>query len=246
MMMEPLLDKLYTLRLGAMAAAWKEQQLDTSIAELSFNERFGLLIEIEHITRDNRRLKRRLREARLRLPEACIEDIKASAPRGLTRATVHQLATCAWVDQHRNVLITGMTGVGKSYVACALAQSACRRGLRALYKRVPRFFDELALAKADGSYGKLLRKLQTVDVLILDDFGLGHLTDAQRHDLLEVIEDRYGRRSTVITSQLPLKMWHEWIGDPTIADAVLDRLVHNAYKLELKGASRRKNETNND
>lgn len=243
MMTEPILDKLYKMRLGAMAAAWQEQQSDTRIGDLSFDERFGLLVEVEHIARDNRRLQRRLKEAQLRLPSACIEDVAAGAPRGITKATVHQLATCEWVDKHRNVLLTGMTGVGKSYVACALAQAACRRGLRALYRRLPRLFDELALAKADGTYTKVMRKLERADVLILDDLGLGDLTAAKRHDLLEVIEDRYGRRSTIVTSQLPIKKWHDWIGDPTVADAILDRLVHNAYKIELKGASRRKNET---
>ena len=245
MMTEPILDKLYTMRLGAMAAAWQEQQRDLGISELSFDERFSLLVESEHLARDNRRLKRRLKEAELRLPDACIEDVSASSARGLEKATLHQLASCAWVDQHRNVLVTGMTGVGKSYLACALAQASCRRGLRALYRRVPRLFDELSLAKADGTYGKLLKRFQRADVLVLDDLGLGHLTAPQRHDLLEVIEDRYGRKSTVITSQLPIKKWHDWIGDPTLADAILDRLVHNAYKIELKGTSRRKN-LNND
>ena len=244
MMTEPILDKLYAMRLGAMAAAWQEQQGDPQIAELSFDERFGLLVDIEHIARDNRRLKRRLREAELRLPGACIENVSASAARGITKATLHQLATCAWVDHHRNALITGMTGVGKSYVACALAHCACRRGLRALYRRLNRLFDELALAKADGTYAKRLRKIERMDVLVLDDFGLGELTAPQRHDLLEVLEDRYDRRSTVVTSQLPTDKWHDWIGDPTVADAILDRLVHNAYKINLKGPSRRKTKTN--
>jgi DNA replication protein DnaC len=243
MMNEPILDKLYLMRLGAMAAAWQEQQRDTHVGDLSFDERFGLLVESEHLARDNRRLQRRLKEAELRIAEACLEDVATSSARGIEKATVHQLATCAWVDQHRNVLITGMTGVGKSYLACALAQSACRRGLRAIYRRVPRLFDELALAKADGTYTKVLAKLKRADVLVLDDLGLGHLTAPQRHDLLEVIEDRYGRSSTVITSQLPIKKWHDWIADPTVADAILDRLVHNAYKLDLQGNSRRKNIT---
>jgi len=241
MMNEPILDKLYTMRLGAMAAAWQEQQRDTLIAELSFDERFGLLVESEHLARDNRRLHRRLKEADLRIAEACLEDVTASSARGVEKAMLHQFATCAWVDQHRNVIITGMTGVGKSYLGCALAQSACRRGLRALYRRVPRLFDELALAKADGTYTKVLARLKRADVLVLDDLGLGHLTAAQRHDLLEVVEDRYGRGSTVITSQLPIKKWHDWIADPTLADAILDRVVHNAYKVELQGSSRRKN-----
>ena len=244
MMTEPTLDKLYAMRLGAMAAAWQEQRADPRVADLSFDERFGLLVEVEHIARDNRRLKNRLREAQLRLPEASIEDVETGASRGLAKAVALQLANCAWVDQHRNVLLTGMTGVGKSYVACALAQAACRRGLRALYRRTPRLFDELALAKAEGTYAKLLRRIDRADVLVLDDLGLGDVTSAQRHDLLEVIEDRYGRRSTIVTSQLPIKKWHDWIGDPTVADAILDRLVHNAYKIDLKGSSRRTNNNN--
>lgn len=244
MMTEPILDKLYAMRLGAMAAAWQEQRADPRVADLSFDERFGLLVEVEHIARDNRRLKSRLREAQLRLPEACIEDVETSASRGLAKAVALQLANGAWVDQHRNVLLTGMTGVGKSYVACALAQAACRRGLRALYRRTPRLFDELALAKAEGTYAKLLRRIDRADVLIVDDLGLGDVTSAQRHDLLEVIEDRYGRRSTIVTSQLPIQKWHDWIGDPTVADAILDRLVHNAYKINLKGASRRSTKNN--
>jgi len=151
---EPILDKLYVMRLGAMATAWQErqeQQRDTHVGELSFDERFGLLVESEHLARDNRRLQRRLKEAELRIAEACLEDVATSSARGIEKATVHQCATCAWVDQHRNVLVTGMTNVGKSYFACALAQSACRRGLRALYRRVPRLFDELALATRSGS-----------------------------------------------------------------------------------------------
>lgn len=244
MMTEPILDKLYAMRLGAMAATWQSQQADPGVAELGFDERFGLLVEAEHLARDQRRLSRRLKEAQLRLPGACVEDIETGSARGLTKTTALQLATSAWVDQHRNVLLTGMTGVGKSYIGCALAQAACRRGLRALYRRMPRLFDELALAKADGTYAKLLRKIDRADILVLDDFGLGDINAAQRHDLLEVIEDRYGRRSTIVTSQLPIKKWHEWIGDPTIADAILDRLVHNAYKIHLKGASRRRNQDN--
>lgn len=241
MLMEPVMEKLYAMRMGAMVAAWQQQQEDGSIGELSFDERFALLVEAEHLARDKRRLSRLLRQADLRFQDACIEDVKTSSARGIDRATVRQLASGAWIDQHLNVLITGMTGVGKSYLACALGQAACRRGLRVLYRRTPRLFDELALAKADGTYAKALGKLAKTEVLILDDFGLGTPTDAQMHDLLEIVEDRYGRRSTVITSQLPVKNWHAWLHEPTLADAILDRLVHNAHRIELKGGSLRKN-----
>jgi len=242
MLMEPVIEKLYAMRLGAMVAAWQEQQQDGASGELSFDERFALLVEAEHLARDKRRLSRLLRQAELRFEDACLEDVKASPARGVDRATLRQLGSCAWVDQSLNVLITGMTGVGKSYLGCALGQAACRRGLRAVYRRVPRLFDELALAKADGTYGKMLATLAKADVLVLDDLGLGTPTDAQLHDLLEIVEDRYGRRSTVITSQLPVKKWHDWLSDPTLADAILDRLVHNAHRIELKGGSLRKND----
>ncbi len=240
MLTEPTKDKLYAMRLIAMAAAWQEQQSDGKMNALGFDERFGMLVDAEYLARDNRRLKRLLKDAQLRLPEACLEDVEVSATRGLERGLVAQLATCAWVGEHHNVIISGLTGVGKSYLACALGQIACRRGFRALYRRVPRLFEELSLAKADGSYARLLGKLARFDVLILDDLGIGSLKEPQRHDLLEVLEDRYGRRSAVATSQLPVGKWHEWIGDPTLADAILDRLVHNAFKVSLTGPSRRK------
>jgi DNA replication protein DnaC len=156
------------------------------------------------------------------------------------KGMLRQLQSCAWVEQHLNVLVTGMTGTGKSYLACALGQSACRRGLRVIYRRVPRLFDELALAKADGSYARALAKIAKHELLILDDLGIGQLTETQRHDLLELLDDRYRHASTLVTSQLPTAQWHAWIGDPTLADAILDRLVHNAHKLTLKGPSRRK------
>jgi DNA replication protein DnaC len=240
MLNQQTLERLYVMRLAAMALAWQEQQNDPKIGQVDFDDRFGLIVESEHIARDNRRLKRLLKNAELRFPEACVEDIDATKPRGLDKPMVRQLSTCSWIGEHLNVLITGATGVGKSYIACALGQLACRRGKRVLYRRMPRLFDELSLAKAQGTYGKLLRKLATLDLLVLDDVGLGTITPAQRHDLLELLEDRYNLRSTVVTSQLPQAKWHTWIGDPTLADAILDRLVHNAYKIDLKGGSRRK------
>jgi len=237
---EPTVQKLLSLRLASMAEAWQTQQRDAKASALSFDERFALLVDAEYLTRDNRRLGRLLKDAELRIPNACIEDVDTANNRGMDRAMLRQLATGTWVSEHLNVLVTGPTGVGKSYIASAIGQAACRRRQRVLYRRVPRLFDELALARADGSYAKLLARLAKTDVLILDDLGLGTLTEAQRHDLLEVMEDRYGSRSTVVTSQLPVAKWHDWLGDPTLADAVLDRLVHNAYKLELRGNSRRK------
>lgn len=240
MLNEPTLQKLLTLRLGQMAEAWRTQQRDTKINALSFDERFALLVDAEYLARDNRRLGRLLKDAELRIPQACLEDVDTTNSRGVDRAMLRQLATETWVTDHLNVLVTGPTGVGKSYIASAIGQAACRRRQRVLYKRMPRLFDELALGRADGSYRKLLARLAKADVLILDDLGLGTPTETQRHDLLEVMEDRYGRCSTVVTSQLPVPKWHDWLGDPTLADAVLDRLVHNAYKLELRGSSRRK------
>jgi DNA replication protein DnaC len=243
MLQEPTLEKLHELRLAIMAEAWQQQQKDAKIGALSFDERFALIVDAEHQARDNRRLTRLLKDAQLRIPQACVEDVASSPTRGLEKAMLRQLASCSWVTEHLNVLITGGTGVGKSYLACALGQSACRKALRVTYRRVPRLLDELALARAEGSHARLLAKLAKFDVLVLDDWGLGAPKDSQRHDLLEVIEDRYGRVSTVVTSQLPVGKWHEWIGDPTMADAILDRLVNNAYKVDLKGPSRRRPET---
>jgi DNA replication protein DnaC len=240
MLNEPTMQKLTTLQLTAMAIAWAEQQKDTRVGTLSFDERFALLVDAEYLARDNRRLARLLKGAQLRIPNACIEDVKASAQKGVDPAMLRQLASCMWIREHLNVLISGQTGVGKSYLACALGQAACRHGLKVLYRRLPRLFEELSLAKADGTYTRVLAKLAKVDVLILDDLGTGTLREAQRHDLLEVFDDRYDMRSTVVTSQLPVAKWHEWIGDPTTADAILDRFVHNAYKLTLKGPSGRK------
>jgi len=241
MLTEQTIQKLHAMRLGAMALAWQEQQKNTKAGKLSFDERFSMLVDAEHLARDNRRLTRLLKNAELRFGDACLEDVETGASRGLPRETLNQLSTGTWIAEHLNVLVTGKTGVGKSYIACALGQFACRRGLRVLYRRLPRLFAELGLAKADGTYHKRLAKMAKVDVLILDDLGLGtSLKEAHRHDLLEVMEDRYGSSCTVITSQLDVGHWYEWIGDPTVADAILDRLVHNAYKLKLTGPSRRK------
>lgn len=239
-MMTTTLERLHTLRLGAMADAYLGQQQDAPTAALGFDERFSMLVDAEHLFRGNRALARRLKEAKLRVPQACLEDLDPSPRRGLDRALVRQLVTGRWIAEHQHVLITGATGVGKTYLACALGQQACRQGFRALYRRVSRLFDELALAHADGSYTMLLARLARIDVLVLDDWGLASLKDSQRQDLLEVLEDRDGSRSTVITSQLPREQWHDYLGEPTVADAILDRVVHRAFPIALTGPSRRK------
>jgi DNA replication protein DnaC len=237
---EPTLEKLRALRLDGMVAAWQEQQKSAEIRGLDFDERLGLLVDAEWLRRENKRLKRNLREAKLRLAAACIEDIDCGGGRGLDRATLRQLATCAWVADHRAVVVTGATGTGKTFVACALAQQACRRGHRALYRRASRLYDELRLARADGTHAGLLSRLAKLDVLVLDDWGLAPLRDDERRDLLEVLDDRHGLRATVITSQMPTTEWHLCIGDPTIADAICDRVLHGSINLALKGPSRRK------
>jgi len=236
------MQKLIQLRLMAFAAAWSEQQKNPEVNKLSFDERIGLLVDAEHLARENARVARCLRDAKLRMSAACVEDIDYSPKRELDKSIVRQLATCRWVAEHQNVVVTGPTGTGKTYVACALAQQACRKGYRAIYRRAPRLFDELNLAHADGTYARLLARLAKVDVLVLDDWGLAPLNERERRDLLEIIDDRHGNRSTLITSQLDSKLWHDQLGDPTIADALCDRLLHNAHKLMLKGPSRRKEE----
>ncbi len=240
MLSEPTDDKLRALRLGAMAAAWRAQKDDPNISELDSDTRFGMLVEAEHLARDNKRLSRALREAKLRIPGACIEDIDYAPKRELERTLVRQLSSCGWIASHANVIITGATGTGKSYLACALAHQACRSGYRALYRRMPRLLEELALAHADGTYTRLLGRLAKADVLVIDDWGLAPLRDQERRDLLEVVEDRHGARSTIVTSQLPVENWHDYVADPTIADALLDRVVHNAHRIKLKGPTRRK------
>ena len=241
MLNEPTAEKLNEISMFGMARAWQEQRNDPSATGLSFDERFALLVDAEHLTRQNRRTATRLKEAKLRDTRACIEDIESSDRRGLDRTLIRQLGTCQWVNQKQVVIVTGATGTGKTYVSCALAQQVCRRGYKTLYRRVPRLLDEMALARADGSYGTLLARLARTDILVLDDWGIPTLNDPQRRDMLEVLEDRYAERATIISSQLPISSWYEFIGDPTMADAILDRVIHNAYKIELKGPSKRKN-----
>jgi len=240
MLNPPTMETLHTLKLTAMATAWTTQQADAAVTGLSFDERFGLLVEAEWVARENLRLTRTLQAAKLKLSQACVEAIDYAARRELDKALLRQLATGRWVAEHQAVLISGATGTGKTFVACALAHQACRQGHRALYWRVPRLFQALALARAEGTYARLLGKLARMDVLVLDDLALVPLQEAERRDLLEVLEDRYGTRATIVTSQLPPNHWHEHIGDPTLADAICDRLLHNSHRLMLKGPSRRK------
>ncbi len=240
MLTQPTLEKLRALKLEAMAQSWTAQQKDTGVSTLSFDERLGLLVDAEWLHRENKKLERCLKEARLKLSSACVEDIDYPVRRDLDRALIRQLATCRWVAEHHNVLITGATGTGKTYIACALAQQACRQGYRAMYRRSSRLFDELALARADGTYARLLGRMARTDVLVIDDWGLVPATEPERRDLLEIMEDRYATRSTIMTSQVPPARWHDHLGEPTVADAICDRLLHNAHRIALKGPSRRK------
>jgi DNA replication protein DnaC len=239
MLNHPTLDKLQQLKLTGMVRAWKEQNLLPEVSALPFEERLGLLVDRELTERDNRRMQLRLKQARLK-QQAAIEDIDFKTPRGLDRSLILKLAACEWVAGHLNVLITGPTGVGKTYLACALAHKACREGYSAFYVRLPRLLQELDTGRADGRYAKIMRQLAKVDVLSIDDWGLPTLTDLHRRDLLELLDDRYNLRATIITSQLPITHWHEAVGDPTLADAILDRVVHNSYKISLTGNSMRK------
>lgn len=238
MLLHPTLEQLATLRLTGMAAALNEQ-LQMDLADLSFEERLALLLDRELSVRENRKMKTRLHKARLR-QNSCLEDIDFHHPRGLDKSLVLRLAECQWLKERHNLIITGPTGVGKTYLACAFAQKACREGFSTLYLRLTKLFEDLSLAKGDGRYLKLLKSFAKTDLLVLDDYGLFPLNQEQRHDLLEILEDRHHVKSTLVTSQLPLEHWHEQIGDPTLADAILDRLVHNAHKLHLKGESMRK------
>jgi DNA replication protein DnaC len=239
MLTQETLEKLRRMRLGAMADALEAQRRAPEVHELSFEERFGLLVDQEWTARRGRRLARLLKEARLRLP-AAPEDIDYRTPRGLDKSLLRTLLGGDWLREGRNILLTGPTGVGKTFIACALGNGACRQGFRTRYYRVPRLLGDLEMARADGSYPRLLGRLSRVDLLILDDWGLAPLTAPEARDLLEVIDDRSISRSTLVSSRLPVENWHSTMGDPTVADAILDRLVSGAYRITLKGESMRK------
>lgn len=240
MLMHPSLDQLRTLRLEGMAKALEEQLQMSEVQELRFEDRLGLMIDRETTERASRRLTTRLRKAKLRQKNACVEDIDYRSRRGIDKGLFMSLAACGWIAQHRNVLITGPTGVGKTYLACALANKACREGFTVKYLRMPRLFEDLRLAHADGRYPKAMAELAKTDLLVLDDWGIAPLDDADRRELLEILEDRHDRRSTMVTSQLPVDAWYDSLDHPTLADAILDRLVHNAYRLEMRGESMRR------
>ena len=239
MLTHPTLNKLRELRLAGMAEALEEQLNTPDLQDFPFEERLGLLVDREASVRHNRRLHTRLKQAQFHQPAAW-EDIDYHNARGLDKSLMLQLAACQWVDQHLNCLITGPTGAGKSYVAIALAHKACREGYTARYWRLPRLIQALHIAKGDGSYPKVLKQLARFDVLIIDDWGIAVLDETAQRDVLEILDDRFNLKSTIVASQLPISHWHEYLGEATLADAILDRLVHNAYKIQLKGESMRK------
>jgi DNA replication protein DnaC len=238
-MMQPTLEKLYSMKLMGMADAIRHQMESPEISQLSFEERLAMLVDQQWDWRQNKALTRRVKNAHFKLA-ASVEDIDYRHPRRLDRPLIRSLSACEWVTQHHNLIITGPCGVGKSFLACALAQKAVRDGFAALYTRAPRLLHDLEVARVDGSLLSLLDRIARIDVLIVDDWAMAPLSDPQRRDFLEICDDRYATRSTILTSQVPITHWHDQIGDPTIADSILDRLVHNAHRIELDGASIRK------
>lgn len=245
MLTQPTILKLNAMKLSAMAKAFAEQMQRPDMTSLTFEERFGLIVDYQMTEIENRRMQNRLRTARLRL-SASIEDLDFKSGRNMDRSVIMSLAQNQWVKNHHNILVTGPTGAGKSYLACALAQKACRDGHTVLYQRLPRLLQDISVARHDGRYHKLMAQVTKCEVLVLDDLLISPLSPEEQKELLEIVEERYDRRATVVTSQLPIKEWHNAMQDPTLADAILDRLVHNAYKVELKGESMRRKRTTLD
>jgi len=239
MLIEQTLEKMNAMKLTGMVSALEQQRSSTEHARLDFDERLGLLVDAEWIAREQRKLKTRLSAAKLRY-DACLEDVNFKHPRGLDRQVVLSLGNCGYVQSHHNLVITGPTGIGKSYLSCAFVERACRRGYRAAYVRMPRLLQELSVARGDGSYARILDRLARLELLAIDDWLLAPLRDAERRDVVEVVEDRSERVSTLVASQLPPKDWHASIGDPNLADGICDRLLHDAHRLDLKGASMRR------
>ncbi len=244
MLTYPTVEKLKEMRLKGMANAYEDQMQTPDITSLGFDERLGLLVDREQTERENRRLKTRLTKAKLK-QDASMENIDYGAKRTLDKSQLLDLGSCRWLKEHNNLLVTGGTGIGKTYIACALAQKACREGFTTLYLRLPRLFGDLTIAKGDGRYSRLLTRYSKVDLIILDDWGITPMTGENRRDLLEILDDRYEKKSTLITSQLPVNEWHRYLEDPTLADAILDRVIHNAYRLDMGGESIRKQKGKN-
>jgi DNA replication protein DnaC len=240
MLRNPTIEKLHELRLSGMATALAEQQGLADIEAMGFHERLGLLVEREASVRESRQTSARLRRAKLKFPDSVPEDIDYRSARGLDRSLVAQLLTCNWIREHNSAVIIGATGLGKTWLACALANQACRQGFSATYLRMPRLSEELAIAHGSGRYARLLASWAKTDVLLMDDFAMASMSDSATRDLLEILDDRHGYRSTLVTSQIPIENWHAALGDPTLADAILDRLVHNTYRINLSGESLRK------
>ena len=238
MLNQATLEKMQDMKMHAMAEAFDQQLGSSQYAELSFEERTGILIDTEWTSRQQRKLVRRLKSARLRY-QACLEDVDFKTPRGLDKQVVLSLGTCRWIQECHNLLVTGPTGTGKTFLTCAFGERACRSGFSTYYVRAPRLLHDLAVARGDGSYGRLLAKLAKTNLIAIDDWLVAPLTEQQRHDLFDVVEDRYERAATLIATQLPVNTWHEAIGDPTLADAICDRLIHRAHRIELKGRSMR-------
>lgn len=240
MLNEHTLGQLRTLRLDGLIQALSDQASTTAAAGLNFQDRLAMLIQREIDWRDGKRLARLLKAARLKVSSACVEDIDWRGSRGLDRQLITQLTSCDWLRHGHNVLITGATGVGKTWLACALGQQAARSGFTVLYMRAPRMLEELRVAHGDGSFTRRLAQLARTDLLVIDDFAIAPISASERNDLLELLDDRVGSKATLITSQLPVNSWHEWLNDPTLADAILDRIVHSAHKIGLKGESMRR------